>query len=79
MTKKSGLAPNLYILISAIKNDEISHFRNFNHTNYLKRSAKIETLSRIFYIDIIWKPVIKGFYNGFIFYIRPCRSGDIWI
>ena len=45
----------------------------------LGRSAKIETLSKLFDFYINWKPITKGFWNGLIFEIWSSGSGDIGI
>ena len=43
----------------------------------LGRSAKIETLSKLFDFYIIGKPLMRVFQNGFIFKIWPSGSGDV--
>ena len=45
----------------------------------LKRSAKIETLSKWLDFYIIWKPLMTEFQNGLIFKVWQGDSGDIWM
>ena len=45
----------------------------------LKRSPKIETLSKWLDFYIIWKPLMTEFQNGLIFKVWQGDSGDIWM